>query len=123
MTDRSVCAAALAGGSPAAGPAVSGPDTGHVRAATRTLHVTDRDKRPEVLIMHQRAQPGPAESFPADPPGPHLPDVLIDADWVQAHLDDTGVVPVEVDNDTSAYDKGTSRARSSSTGSRTCRIR
>ena len=56
--------------------------------------------------MHQRAQPGPAESFPADPPGPHLPDVLIDADWVQAHLDDTGVVPVEVDNDTSAYDKG-----------------
>jgi thiosulfate/3-mercaptopyruvate sulfurtransferase len=32
--------------------------------------------------------------------------VLIDADWVQAHLDDTGVVPVEVDNDTSAYDKG-----------------
>jgi thiosulfate/3-mercaptopyruvate sulfurtransferase len=35
-----------------------------------------------------------------------LPDVLIDADWVQAHLDDLGVVPVEVDNDASAYDKG-----------------
>jgi thiosulfate/3-mercaptopyruvate sulfurtransferase len=35
-----------------------------------------------------------------------LPDVLIDAGWVQAHLDEPGVVPVEVDNDTSAYDKG-----------------
>jgi thiosulfate/3-mercaptopyruvate sulfurtransferase len=32
-------------------------------------------------------------------------DVLVDADWVQAHLDDPGVVPIEVD-DTSAYDKG-----------------
>ena len=35
-----------------------------------------------------------------------LPDELVDAEWVQAHLDDPGVVPVEVDNDTSAYDKG-----------------
>jgi thiosulfate/3-mercaptopyruvate sulfurtransferase len=35
-----------------------------------------------------------------------LPDVLVDADWVQAHLDDPGVVPVEVDDDTSAYHKG-----------------
>ena len=33
-------------------------------------------------------------------------DVLVDADWVQAHLDDPGVVLVEVDEDTSAYDKG-----------------
>jgi thiosulfate/3-mercaptopyruvate sulfurtransferase len=33
-------------------------------------------------------------------------DVLADAGWVQAHLDDPGVVPVEVDDDTSAYDKG-----------------
>jgi thiosulfate/3-mercaptopyruvate sulfurtransferase len=32
-------------------------------------------------------------------------DVLVDADWVQAHLDDPRVVPIEVD-DTSAYDKG-----------------
>ena len=33
-------------------------------------------------------------------------DVLVDADWVQAHLGDPGVVLIEVDEDTSAYDKG-----------------
>jgi 3-mercaptopyruvate sulfurtransferase SseA len=33
-------------------------------------------------------------------------DVLVDADWVQAHLRDPGVVLVEVDEDTAAYDKG-----------------
>jgi thiosulfate/3-mercaptopyruvate sulfurtransferase len=33
-------------------------------------------------------------------------DVLVDADWVEAHLGDPGVVLVEVDEDTSAYDKG-----------------
>ena len=33
-------------------------------------------------------------------------DVLVDADWVEAHLDDQGVVLVEVDEDTAAYDKG-----------------
>jgi thiosulfate/3-mercaptopyruvate sulfurtransferase len=33
-------------------------------------------------------------------------DVLVDADWVQAHLADDGVVLVEVDEDTTAYDKG-----------------
>jgi thiosulfate/3-mercaptopyruvate sulfurtransferase len=33
-------------------------------------------------------------------------DVLVDADWVEAHADDPGVVLVEVDEDTSAYDKG-----------------
>jgi thiosulfate/3-mercaptopyruvate sulfurtransferase len=33
-------------------------------------------------------------------------DVLVDADWVEAHLDDPGVVLVEVDEDTAAYDKG-----------------
>jgi thiosulfate/3-mercaptopyruvate sulfurtransferase len=33
-------------------------------------------------------------------------DVLVDAAWVQAHQDDPGVVLVEVDEDTSAYDKG-----------------
>ncbi|MER7673680.1 sulfurtransferase [Kitasatospora sp. NPDC096128] len=32
-------------------------------------------------------------------------DVLVDADWVQARLDDPKVVIVEVDEDTSAYDK------------------
>src|SRR6478672_11752659 len=32
--------------------------------------------------------------------------VLVDADWVEAHLDDPKVVLVEVDEDTSAYDKG-----------------
>ncbi len=33
-------------------------------------------------------------------------DVLVDADWAQAHLDDQGLVLVEVDEDTSAYGKG-----------------
>ena len=33
-------------------------------------------------------------------------DVLVDADWVEAHLADPGVVLVEVDQDTTAYDKG-----------------
>ncbi len=33
-------------------------------------------------------------------------DVLVDADWVAAHHGDDGVVLVEVDEDTSAYDKG-----------------
>jgi len=33
-------------------------------------------------------------------------DVLVDADWVEAHGSDPGIVLVEVDEDTSAYDKG-----------------
>ncbi|SEG79294.1 thiosulfate sulfurtransferase [Thermomonospora echinospora] len=33
-------------------------------------------------------------------------DVLVDAEWVQSHLDDPGLVLVEVDEDVSAYDKG-----------------
>src|SRR5205823_3283452 len=33
-------------------------------------------------------------------------DVLVDADWVEAHLDDPKVALVEVDEDTTAYDKG-----------------
>ncbi|WP_067475430.1 sulfurtransferase [Actinomadura hibisca] len=33
-------------------------------------------------------------------------DVLVDAAWVEAHLDDPGLVLVEVDEDVSAYDKG-----------------
>ncbi|MDQ1640984.1 MAG: thiosulfate/3-mercaptopyruvate sulfurtransferase [Actinomycetota bacterium] len=32
-------------------------------------------------------------------------DVLVDADWVESHLDDDKVVLVEVDEDTAAYDK------------------
>ena len=32
-----------------------------------------------------------------------FPDVLADADWVQANLDNPGVVPVEVAEDSSAY--------------------
>jgi thiosulfate/3-mercaptopyruvate sulfurtransferase len=32
-------------------------------------------------------------------------DVLVDADWVEQHLDDSKVVLVEVDEDTAAYDK------------------
>ncbi len=33
-------------------------------------------------------------------------DVLVDADWAEAHLDDPGIVFVEVDEDVSAYDGG-----------------
>jgi len=33
-------------------------------------------------------------------------DVLVDADWAEAHIGDPDVVIVEVDEDTSAYDKG-----------------
>jgi thiosulfate/3-mercaptopyruvate sulfurtransferase len=33
-------------------------------------------------------------------------DVLVDTDWVEAHLADPAVVLAEVDEDTSAYDKG-----------------
>jgi thiosulfate/3-mercaptopyruvate sulfurtransferase len=33
-------------------------------------------------------------------------EVLVDADWVQAHLDEPGVVLAEVDEDTTAYDEG-----------------
>jgi len=32
--------------------------------------------------------------------------VLVDADWVEAHLSDPNIVLVEVDEDVSAYDKG-----------------
>ncbi|MGH3384635.1 MAG: sulfurtransferase [Nocardioidaceae bacterium] len=32
--------------------------------------------------------------------------VLVDAQWVEEHLDDAGVVLVEVDEDTTAYEKG-----------------
>ena len=31
---------------------------------------------------------------------------LVDVDWVEEHLDDSNVVLIEVDEDTSAYDKG-----------------
>src|SRR5258708_10176270 len=33
-------------------------------------------------------------------------DVLVEAEWVEAHLDDPALVLVEVDEDVSAYDKG-----------------
>ena len=33
-------------------------------------------------------------------------DVLVSADWAEQHLDDDGLVFVEVDEDTAAYDKG-----------------
>ena len=33
-------------------------------------------------------------------------DVLVDADWVESHLDDPSIVLVEVDEDVSAYDGG-----------------
>ena len=50
-------------------------------------------------------------------------DVLVDAEWVEAHRDAPGVVFVEVDEDTSAYDNGHIVGRSSSTGRPTSRTR
>ncbi len=38
--------------------------------------------------------------------GYKYPDVLVDADWVQAHLNDPKVRLIEVDVDTKAYDQG-----------------
>ena len=54
----------------------------------------------------QRRQPESAGSVPTGPSGQSLPDLLADADWVQAHLADPGVVPVEITEDTRAYDQG-----------------
>jgi thiosulfate/3-mercaptopyruvate sulfurtransferase len=34
------------------------------------------------------------------------PDVLVSTDWLEEHLDDGSVRPIEVDEDTSAYEKG-----------------
>jgi thiosulfate/3-mercaptopyruvate sulfurtransferase len=34
------------------------------------------------------------------------PDVLVDTDWLQEHLDDANVRVIEVDEDTSAYERG-----------------
>ena len=34
------------------------------------------------------------------------PEALVDADWVQAHLNDPNVRLIEVDVDTNAYDQG-----------------
>jgi thiosulfate/3-mercaptopyruvate sulfurtransferase len=34
------------------------------------------------------------------------PDVLVDTDWVEEHLDDPSIRLIEVDEDTSAYEKG-----------------
>jgi thiosulfate/3-mercaptopyruvate sulfurtransferase len=33
-------------------------------------------------------------------------DVLVDADWAESHIDDPSIVLIEVDEDTSAYEKG-----------------
>jgi hypothetical protein len=92
-----------------AGPLHPGSTSGTSRAHTRTLHMNDHDSKAEVLIMRQRTQRGQPESagsVPTGPSGQSLPDLLADADWVQAHLADPGVVPVEITEDTSAYDQG-----------------
>jgi thiosulfate/3-mercaptopyruvate sulfurtransferase len=54
-------------------------------------------------------------TFPTDQQGETdmaRTDVLVDADWVEAHLDDPKVVLVEVDEDTAAYDKNHIRGAS-----------
>ena len=45
------------------------------------------------------------------------PDVLVSTDWLEEHLDDPTVRVIEVDEDTTAYDKGHIRgARAAGTG-------
>jgi thiosulfate/3-mercaptopyruvate sulfurtransferase len=41
------------------------------------------------------------------------PDVLVDTDWLEGHLDDPSVRVIEVDEDTSAYEKGHIRGATS----------
>src|SRR6202044_3180434 len=64
--------------------------------------------RPSLIRPASRAQPhgNPVVPF-ALHQETHMSrnDVLVDADWVEAHLDDPKVAVVEVDEDTSAYEK------------------
>jgi hypothetical protein len=48
------------------------------------------------------------------------PSSLIDTAHLADHLTDASIAIVEVDEDTTAYDKGTSRVRSLSTGRTNC---
>ena len=50
-------------------------------------------------------------------------DVLVDADWAEAHLNDPKVVFIEVDEDVSAYDGGHIEGAVRWTGRRSCRTR
>src|SRR4051794_35977781 len=54
----------------------------------------------------RRAPPPPDPASPKEGIPMSRNDVLVTADWAQEHLGDPGIVFVEVDEDTSAYDKG-----------------
>src|SRR5262245_55663352 len=66
------------------------------------------------LTQRQRTVRTPYRSVPGDPiprrndPMSDYanPDVLVSTDWLEAHLDDAGTRVIEVDEDTSAYEKG-----------------
>src|SRR5690606_23622341 len=77
-----------------------------------------RPRRPRPPSPCRRAPPRPAPAPPCALPPPARPaaaapeeksmrgsDVLVDADWLQEHLDDPSIAIVEVDEDTSAYEK------------------
>jgi len=51
------------------------------------------------------------------------PETLVDTEWVAQHVDDPNVRLIDVDVDSSAYDKGHIATRSAGTGSPTCTTR
>ncbi len=64
-----------------------------------------------------------AETVTTRPTGYTHPEVLVETDWVAAHLDDPTVRIVEADEDPLLYEAwATSPARSSWTGISMCRI-
>src|SRR5262249_4857142 len=61
-----------------------------------------------LFIQRNQRVPPSAEDATGEggPPTMSRSDVLVAAAWAEAHIGDPGVVIVEVDEDTSAYDKG-----------------
>src|SRR2546421_11230952 len=74
------------------------------------LSRTSDRRRPSLRVTARWSSPAGVRVSTArhcSPPGDcRESTVLVDADWVQVHLYDPGVVLAEVDEDTTAYHKG-----------------